>query len=129
MHTLILAALLYGPYQARVVQVIGPDTLVVNVAVWPGQVNRVTIDVAGIVTPSLEGGCDSERLMAHEAIDFPRSFLGSRVTLERLRPARATNTYYAEVRNVQGQDLGQTLQAAGYATPFVKGKRADWCPP
>ena len=128
MITLLLAALVYGPYQAKLVRVTGPDTLVVNVAVWPGQVNRVTIDVAGIVTPKPDGACEAERLMAREGIDFTRHFLGSRITLEQVHPARVPGTYYAGVRNGEGRDLSRALLEAGYALPFVKGKKASWCP-
>jgi len=127
MFPLILAALLSGPYQAKLVEVTGPDTLVVNVAVWPGQVNRALIDVAGIVAPRPDGACETERMLAHEGIDFTRHFLGERVTLERVRPARGAG-YYAEVRNGEGAALSRALLEAGYARPFVRGKRQSWCP-
>ena len=128
MITLLLAALVYGPYQAKLVRVTGPDTLEVNVAVWPGQVNRVTIDVAGIVAPAPDGACDTERMLARDGIDFTRHFLGPRLQLDRVRPARRSGTYYAEVRNREGGDLARALLDAGYARPFVKGKSPGWCP-
>jgi len=127
MNTLLLMALLYGPYQARVINVIDGDTLLLNVAVWPGQVNRARIGVAGVDTPELHGACDSERLMAREARDFSRGFVGNRVRVDKLRQTKS-GKLYAEISNTDGRPLAEALINAGYGVPFLRGRKHDWCP-
>jgi len=127
LNTLLLMTLLYGPYLARVIDVIDGDTLLLNVAVWPGQVNRARVGVAGVDTPELEGACDSERLMAREARDFSRGFVGNRVRVDKLRQSK-TGKLYAEISNKDGKALAAALIDAGYGVPFVRGGKHRWCP-
>ncbi len=128
MKPLILLALLYGPYQATVVDVIDAETIRVNVSVWPGQVNRAIIGVLGVDTPSLKGKCEQESLLAKEALEFTRGFVSPGIELQKLRQSKNGLRYYAEVVNQHQKSLGQALLDAGYAQPYEKGQKPDFCP-
>jgi endonuclease YncB( thermonuclease family) len=126
--SVVLITLLYGPYQAKIVRVMDANTLKLNVAVWPGQVNQIILKVADIETPQTKGFCETERLMAREARAFTNSFLGRSVLLEDLQLSQKEGVYTATVKNDRGDDLARALMDAGYAVKFDEQKRSNWCP-
>ncbi len=128
MWFMIAVALLYGPYNAKVVNVIDAETLWLKVAVWPGEDRTMKIGVLGVDTPSLNGKCDAEKLMAKEALEMTRAFVGDLVRLNDVRKSKTNGKFYARVRNRRGKLLSEALIEAGYGVPYRKGEKVNWCP-
>ena len=126
---LVLALqLIYGPYNATVVDVLDGDTLRLKVALWPGEDRTMDIHVLGVDTPSLIGACDLESLMAKEARAMTRAIVGNQVRLMDVKQLGPNKSFYAQVRNARGERLDEALIKAGYGKAFEKGKQASWCP-
>lgn len=122
-------SLFYGSYNATVIDVIDADTLKLNVAVWPGEQKVVSISVLGVDTPSLNGKCDAETLLAREAMELTRQFIGDRVVLADVRQSKDNQLFYANVRNKRGKLLSDALIEVGYGVSSeAKNRRATWCP-
>lgn len=129
MPILLALALYYGPYYAYVEKVIDSITVVLNVAVWPDQLNRVTLRLRGVDAPHPFGACETETLMAREADEFTRAFLSQRVVIYNIRATRNDRTkLWGQIRNDRGEDLKQALIRAGYAAPHRDGQYTSWCP-
>lgn len=129
MPILLALALFYGPYYATVVRVIDSITVVLEVAAWPGQVNRVTLRLRGVERPHRFGACDAETLMAREGKEFTQTFLTHRVVIYNIRAARDDRSrLWGQIRNARGEDLKQALISAGYAAANHGGTYTSWCP-
>lgn len=126
-------SLFYGSYNATVIEVVDAQTLKLDVAIWPGEQKTVNIGVLGVVTPSPNGQCDAEKLLAREAIELTRHFIGERVVLADVRMSKSDQPddkqlYYANVRNKRGGLLSHALIEVGYGVPHEEDKQAIWCP-
>jgi len=128
MWYVIALTLLYGPYNATLEEVIDAETLKLNVAVWPEEDKVLEIGVVGLDTPSVDGECDVEKLLAKEAMEMTRVFIGDQVRLTAVRKSAVNGNYYAKIFNKKGELLSEALIEAGYGAPYVKGKKASWCP-
>ena len=129
MPILLALALYYGPYYAYVGKVVDSITVVLDVAVWPGQVKQVTLRLRGVDTPHVFGTCETETLMAKEAKEFTRAFLTRRVVIYNVRGTRKDPTkLWGQIRNDRGEDLKQALIQAGYAAARHGNVRTSWCP-
>lgn len=129
MWYVMAVALLYGPYNADVKEVVDAETIRLKVAVWPNEQKDIEIGVLGVDSPSMNGACNVERVLAKEAAEMTRVFIGSRVRLTDVRQSEKTGKFYAKVRNHRGESLRDRLIETGYGAPHVKGeKKARWCP-
>lgn len=126
---LVLAlSLIYGPYNATVVDVINAETLRLNVAVWPGEDRMITIHVEGLETPSINGACEIEKLMAKEARAVTETIVGRQVRLNDVQQSNNGGKIYAQIRNIRGERLDEALIKSGYARAIVKDESINWCP-
>jgi endonuclease YncB( thermonuclease family) len=126
---IVLAAALYGPYAAEVVEVKDGDTVVFEVSPWPDKVNTVRVRENGVDTPEKRTRNLCEKAMGLEATQFTKDFLeGKEITLNDLQygkfAGRMLGNIYAD-----GVPLGQSLLDAGLARPYHGGKRQPWCVP
>ncbi len=128
MWLVIALNLLYGPYNATVQSVIDAETLRLEVAVWPGEEKLIDIGVLGVDAPSIDGACDVEKLLAKEAAELTRVFIGKQVRLTDVRRSTKNNKVYAKIRNIRGKLLRDALIQSGYGVPYDKDKKASWCP-
>jgi micrococcal nuclease len=123
------AAASYGPYEATVVRVIDGDSLEVDVRLWPGLTQRVSIRIEGIDTPEKNGPA-CERVLAEAAAKFTRNWVsvGPEVVVSDVSLDKYGGRVVGTVRRYGGlNSLGTALVAAGHAREYDGGKRGKWC--
>lgn len=108
----------WGPYRAAVVAVRPGYRLDLNVAVWPGHVERVTVRVRGIKPPRdapLDDECGV--LPPPDAIDYADDWLHESPALDvtEVGPGPGGDVLARVV--LDGRDLGEALVRAGLAAP------------
>ena len=128
MWFVIAVTLFYGPYNATVQEVINAETIKFDVAVWPGEQKSIEIGVLGVDSPSIVGRCDTEELLAKEATEMTRIFIGDQARLSDVRQSASNGKFYAKIRNKRGKSLSDALIESGYGVPYVEGEKASWCP-
>lgn len=128
MWYVIALSLLYGPYNAEVQSVIDAETLRLNVAIWPGEVKLIEIGVLSVDSPSPKGKCEAEKVLAEEAAEMTRNFVGKQVRLTDVRRSKKNHKLYAKIINSSGKSLRDVLIKSGYGVPYDKDKRPNWCP-
>ena len=126
-------------YEAIVVKVIDGDTLEVKIKLWNDLEKTARLRIRGIDAPELRGKCRQEKILAAQARDHLRAFLGiqkargqkkkqkAKVFLHNIQPGK----YHREVADVftaQGQNVADELVRAKLARRYLSGKRASWCP-
>jgi len=117
----------FGPYQAEIVSVYDGDTFTADVAVWPGQTNRVHVRVDGIDAPEIRARCAREKSLAMKARDAMRGILArGRVMLTHIRRGKYAGRMLASV-HVAGMDVGAEMIRRGLAREYHGGKRGSWC--
>lgn len=122
-----IPAYTYGPYPARLVSVHDGDTIKVDVQVWPGQTNRVSVRLDGVDTPELRGKCPQERVQAIKARDYVIAMTKDKsLAIQAVTLGKYAGRVVARVL-VDGQDLTDMLIAAGLGRPYDGGKRQGWC--
>ncbi len=127
-YVIAAVTLIYGPYNATVEEVINAETISFRVAVWPGEEKTIEIGVMGVDSPSLVGRCDVEELLAKEALEMTRVFVGNQARLTDVRQSETNGKFYAKIRNKRGKLLKDVLLETGYAAPLVESKKNNWCP-
>jgi endonuclease YncB( thermonuclease family) len=122
------AAETYGPFATEVVRVIDGDTVELDVALWPGLVQRIHLRLDGVDTPEKRGTALCERILAQRASDFTLRFfrLGGTVVVSGVRLGKFAGRVLGRIA-VDGRDLGEALVEAGLAKPYAGGKREPWC--
>jgi endonuclease YncB( thermonuclease family) len=120
----------YGPYQAEVIKVKDGDTVLVDVAVWPGLTQRVSIRLVGVNTPEKRGKgiTDCEKRAGQKATEFTQRWLKDAgvVTVSDVKLGKYAGRALGKISK-KGQDLGEALIASGHAKPYSGGKREPWC--
>ena len=126
-------------YEAIVVKVIDGDTLEVKIKLWDDLEKTARLRIRGIDAPELRGKCRQEKILAKQARDHLRAFLGiqkarakkkkqqAKVFLHNVQPGK----YHREIADVftaQGQNVADELVRVKLARRYVSGKRASWCP-
>jgi len=120
----------YGPYPAQLVRVIDGDTVELDVAIWPGLVQRISLRLDGVNTPEKRGkgvtAC--EKAAAAKASEFTSRLLaGARsLIISGVRRGKYAGRVLGRL-SADGRDLGQALIQAGMARPYDGGKRDKWC--
>ena len=130
MASLLVLLLAYGPYQATVIDIIAPGVLRLEVTVWPDVTRLVEFRLDNIESPRLTGLCESEQLLAQEALDFTRSLVGKTVVISRVHKEIAW--FGGQVRTPEGADLATQLINTGYAVLNSKSQPPSthaWCTP
>lgn len=124
---------LAGPIGAQVLRVLDGDTIEVSARIWLGQNVETRVRLAGIDAPELRGACSYERELAARARAHLVARLGSvetraaRVTLYDISLGKYAGRVLARVQTAAGEDLSQSLLAAGLARPYRGGGRDPWC--
>jgi len=122
-----LAAETYGPYQADVVRVIDGDNVELDVHIWPGLIQRISLRLAGVDTPEKYGSA-CERKLAAKATEFTTKFLDgvNLVTVQDIENGKYAGRVLG--RLLMGEkDLAKELIEAKLARPYKGGKRKKWC--
>ncbi len=124
---------LSGPIGARVLRVLDGDTLKVSVHIWLGQDVETRVRLFGIDAPELRGACPNERELAVRARAYLVARLGlrpdsgggrrARVNLYDISLGKYGGRVLARVLTENGEDLGDSLLAAGLARPLC-GRQA-----
>jgi endonuclease YncB( thermonuclease family) len=119
---------LAGPIEARVVDVVDGDTIVVRARIWLGQEVETRVRLMGVDAPELRGACGRERALAARARDFVRARIdGGAVVLADVRYGKYAGRVLARVRAPGGEDLSAALIATGLARAYDGRARASWC--
>lgn len=117
-----------GPVLADVVRVVDGDTIEVDATIWIGQRLRTMVRIAGIDTPELRGGCDTEKaeaVRARDAVD--RALTGTSILLYDVEQGKFAGRVVARVHTTDGTDVGSALLEAGLARTYEGGTRQSWC--
>lgn len=126
----VFAGDLHGPYRAAVVKVIDGDTVMLDVAIWPGLVQRVSLRLAGVNTPEKRGKgiTECERNAGQAATKFTQGFLknAKEVVVSEVRLGKYAGRALGRISS-NGKDLGKALIQAGHARPYKGGARGAWC--
>jgi len=117
----------YGPYDAQVERVKDGDTILLDVQLWPGLEQEISLRLDGVNTPEKRGSPDCEKIEAQKATDFTSAFVsGGWVVLDNVRLGKYAKRALGKI-SVDGVDLGQALLDAGLAREYHGGKREAWC--
>lgn len=121
------AEALYGPYSAEVVRVIDGDSIVLNVAIWPGLTKQISLRLDKVNTPEKRGAPECEKIAAAKATEFTKAWLGNgNVTVSGVHLGKFAGRALGRISR-GGEDLGEALVAAGLARPYDGGRRETWC--
>lgn len=117
----------FGPYQAAVVKVIDGDTLKLNVAIWPGLTQRISLRLNGVDTPEKRGSPACEKELAKQATEFTRQFVSKgAVIVSDVKLGKYAGRALGSV-TVDGKDLVEALIQAGHGRAYDGGIRGSWC--
>lgn len=121
---------IYGPYRAEVIKVKDGDTILLDVALWPGLTKRISLRLNGINTPEKRGkgvtAC--EKAAAQKATEFTQHFLKDTkfVFVSGVKLGKYARRALGDIAKGK-QDLGKALLEAGLARKYDGGKREAWC--
>ena len=119
----------FGPYRAEVVRVKDGDTVLVDVHIWPGLTQRISLRLDGVNTPETRRPApDCEREAGRQAKAFVRGLLspGDEVIIREVRLGKYAGRALGKIE-VDGQDLGEMLIREHLARPYHGGRRSAWC--
>ena len=120
-------AVLPGPVQAVVEQVVDGDTVRARATIWLDQEVRITIRLRGVDTPEMNGRCPRESALARKARRFTQDALRrGAISLTDIRRGKYGGRVVARIANARGEDLGDALLKAGLARPYTN-RRRSWC--
>ena len=117
----------FGPYQANVIKVIDGDTLKLDVALWPGLTQQISLRLNGVDTPEKRGSPPCEKALAKKATEFTRQFVSSgTVIVSNVKLGKYAGRALGSVE-VGSKDLAEALIQAGHGRAYDGGKRGSWC--
>lgn len=117
----------FGPYQATVIKIVDGDTIKLDVKIWPGLTQRISLRLNGVDTPEKRGSPPCEKALAKQATGFTAAFVaGGTVTVFEVKLGKYAGRVLGRVL-VDGRDLVAALIEAGYGRPYEGGARGSWC--
>jgi len=123
----LCAAETFGPYAADLVRVIDGDTIEVDLHVYPGSMQRVSIRENGINTPEKRTKLQCEKVAGIAATLEAAHFLsGKHLVVENLRPGKYVGRMLGNVY-ANGGSLADHMLQTGHARPYHGEKREPWC--
>ena len=127
----LLLAVMVATWITHPGRVIDGDTFEADVYLWIDQHVEVHVRLRGIDAPELRGKCAGERILARRAKDELARLLtaSGTVYLTNVTEDPYQRRVEAFVANVNGDDLGAQLMAAGLAVPMGTKRTHDWCAP
>ena len=103
------------------------DSLKLDVAIWPGLTQRISLRLNGIDTPEKRGSSDCEKVLAKKATEYTRQFVsGGTVTVSDVNLGKYSGRVLGSV-SVDGKDLVTSLISAGHGRAYDGSKRGSWC--
>ena len=125
---LLAAAVVYGPYNADLVEVIDGDTLVVDMMLAPGLTQRTSVRLLGVNTPETHSGEPCEKAAGAAATDYTRSLLRDvrSLVVSDVRPDKYAGRVLGRIQ-ANGADLGAQILAGGHGRPYHGEHRSPWC--
>ncbi|WP_428413098.1 thermonuclease family protein [Pararhizobium sp.] len=122
-------------YVAVLERIIDADTQVYQVGIWPGLTQEIAIRIDGIDTPekrrpaNCSDGGAAEKALAEEATEYVSDLIqpGAQVLLLDVSLGKFAGRALAQIRLVDGRDLGALLIDEGYAVAYDGGTKTDWC--
>lgn len=115
---------------AEVVDVQDGNTFVADAKPWPGVTIRVSVQLAGVDTPDMNGKCEVEKQRARQAKSLLQSLLGYRggtVILKDPKRGEYAGQVISRVIVRLGHDATTRMIKSGYGRPYDGGKRKGWC--
>lgn len=128
MYAILAATILFGPYQADLVEVKDGDTILLDVHVWPGHTQSISVREWGIDTPEKRTRNLCEKELGIKATSFTADFIQNKtITVTNISlgkyAGRVLGNIYAD-----GDSLSEALLDIGLAIPYYGGSRDhDWC--
>ena len=117
-----------GRIVADVIRIVDGDTVVIRAQVWLGQTVETWVRFEGVDTPELRGRCEIEKRLAKKAHMFVSERLsGGAVKLRNIHYGKFAGRVVARVMLPNGQDLAESLIAAGLGRAYTGGRRKPWC--
>lgn len=123
---------LAGPIQAQVIRVTDGDTPAIMAQVWPGQYVSIAVRQLGIDTPEKGGRAKNayERQLAEQATAAARELIeGKQVLLYNIEIDKFGGRVLADIKTLDGVDLGEHLISKGLAREYFGEKKEPWNPP
>lgn len=121
-----------GPLQAEVIRVIDGDTPAVIAQIWPGSYVSISVRQYGIDTPEKGGRAKNayEAELGKQATEAARDLIeGKQVLLYNVEIDKFGGRVLADIKTLDGIDLGEHLIAKGLARPYFGEKKEPWNPP
>ena len=109
-------------FTLTITRVVDGDTFVFDRAGWE---HRLRLE--GVDTPEMRGDCEAERMLAIEAMASAADFIASGEAV--LITDGTTDSFNRRLGRIEvnGEDLGEALLAAGLAVPYERGAPNPWC--
>ena len=128
MISLVLAAALYGPYNADLVRVIDGDTAELDLHVFPNVVFRISVRESGIDTPEKRTRNECEKELGLRATMYTNLFLQNyrKITVYNVELGKYAGRVLGNIF-VNDESLSQYLIEEGLARPYFGGHRQPWC--
>lgn len=119
-----------GPIMAVVERVVDGDTIDVRARVWLDMDMHVRVRLADIDAPELRSRCELERLEADALrVSLARELTGARVTLHEVQPGKYHGRVIAQVRRLDGSNVGQRLLSRREVARYGTRRRCRSCSP
>lgn len=125
---IVLAAALFGPYNADLVRVIDGDTAELDLHVFPNVVFRMSVRESGVDTPEKRTKNECEKKLGLSATMYTRQFLlhGGKITVHDVGLGKYAGRVLGSIF-VDGESLSKRLIEEGLARPYYGGTRQPWC--
>ncbi len=123
-------ASLPSPTPVHVSHVVDGDTFHVFVTLRSGEIVRAPLRIRGIDTPEMQGACEEEKHLAHEAARALSELLASSDVLVDTISTDKYERILARVlvqQNGTRRDVAEIMVSAGYGRIYTGRKRAGWC--
>jgi endonuclease YncB( thermonuclease family) len=119
-----------GPIQALALRVIDGDTPAVMAEVWPGDYISISVRDYGTDTPETRTKNLYEKELGKKAAEATRALIeGKQVLLYNIEIDKFGGRVLADIKTLDGIDVGQNLIGQGLARPYFGEKKEPWNPP
>ena len=113
---------------SEIISIIDGDTFKVNIEGLPPVFGKnISIRIANIDTPELNGKCNQEKNSAKKAKKFTLEHLKSGETIVLKNPKRGKYFRLITEVYIDDKNLAEELLKAGLAVKYDGGKRKNWC--
>ena len=126
--SLLLAAAMFGPYNAEVVKIIDGDTVKMQLGLSPGLTKTINIRLDGVNTPEKRTRDQCEKTAGLAATAYTEQWLANaeKITVSNVRNGKYAGRWLGSIA-ADGRDLATDLIASGHGRPYHGEKRKPWC--